>query len=87
MLKNINFSFRFKFFLGGEEIWSPSIGLCDEIKHPQTVTNTEIHTTMHVFRLVKERWQKDFFPYFLRTQYSTLEIQDILVSGLIRMAG
>jgi hypothetical protein len=36
--KNINFSFCFKVFLGGDEIWSLSIGLCDEIKHPQTVT-------------------------------------------------
>ncbi len=36
--KNTNFSFCFKFFWGGDEIWSPSKGLCDEIKPPQTVT-------------------------------------------------
>jgi hypothetical protein len=36
--KNINFFFSFKLFWGGDEIWILSIGLCDEIIHPQTVT-------------------------------------------------
>ncbi len=36
--KNTNFSLCFKVFWGGDEIWSLSIGLCDEIIHPQTVT-------------------------------------------------
>jgi hypothetical protein len=44
--KNINFSFCIMLFWGGDEIWSPSKGLCDKIKPPQTVTPHK-KTNMH----------------------------------------
>jgi hypothetical protein len=36
--KNLTYSFCFRSFGGGDEIASPKVDICDEIKHPKTVT-------------------------------------------------